>query len=120
MSGEKSITCAACRNAFGARSKRRTGADVKNVLISHTLVPGHGAVYTTFAQKAHQQGYALNDQELEMGLRSLAVPLFNAQGQVQAALNVGVHAGQMTAREMIERVLPELQKAARELTLLLR
>ncbi|MFH7094264.1 IclR family transcriptional regulator, partial [Klebsiella pneumoniae] len=45
---------------------------------------------------------------------------FNAQGQVQAALNVGVHAGQMTAREMIERVLPELQKAARELTLLLR
>ncbi|SQC43470.1 Pca regulon regulatory protein PcaR [Klebsiella pneumoniae] len=48
------------------------------------------------------------------------VPLFNAQGQVQAALNVGVHAGQMTAREMIERVLPELQKAARELTLLLR
>ncbi|GAA1868931.1 hypothetical protein GCM10009796_33740 [Microbacterium koreense] len=52
--------------------------------------------------------------------RSLAVPLFNAQGQVQAALNVGVHAGQMTAREMIERVLPELQKAARELTLLLR
>ncbi|RCK97595.1 IclR family transcriptional regulator, partial [Klebsiella pneumoniae] len=54
-------------------------------------------------KRVHQQGYALNDQELEMGLRSLAVPLFNAQGQVQAALNVGVHAGQMTAREMIER-----------------
>ncbi len=54
------------------------------------------------------------------GAALLAVPLFNAQGQVQAALNVGVHAGQMTAREMIERVLPELQKAARELTLLLR
>ncbi len=62
-------------------------------------------------KRVHQQGYALNDQELEMGLRSLAVPLFNAQGQVQAALNVGVHAGQMTAREMIERVLPELQKS---------
>ena len=71
-------------------------------------------------KRVHQQGYALNDQELEMGLRSLAVPLFNAQGQVQAALNVGVHAGQMSAREMIDRVLPELQKAARELTLLMR
>lgn len=34
-------------------------------------------------KRVHQQGYALNDQELEMGLRSLAVPLFNAQGQVQ-------------------------------------
>ncbi|HHV4876330.1 TPA: IclR family transcriptional regulator domain-containing protein [Klebsiella pneumoniae] len=76
--------------------------------------------WATSMGRVHQQGYALNDQELEMGLRSLAVPLFNAQGQVQAALNVGVHAGQMTAREMIERVLPELQKAARELTLLLR
>lgn len=64
-------------------------------------------------KRVHQQGYALNDQELEMGLRSLAVPLFNAQGQVQAALNVGVHAGQMTAREMIERVLPELQSRPR-------
>lgn len=74
----------------------------------------------TELKRVHQQGYALNDQELEMGLRSLAVPLFNAQGQVQAALNVGVHAGQMSAREMIDRVLPELQKAARELTLLLR
>ena len=29
-------------------------------------------------KRVHQQGYALNDQELEMGLRSLAVPLFNA------------------------------------------
>ena len=68
----------------------------------------------------HQQGYALNDQELEMGLRSLAVPLLNPQGQIQAALNVGVHAGQVSAPEMLERVLPELQKAARELTLLMR
>ena len=55
-----------------------------------------------------------------MGLRSLAVPLFNSQGQVEAALNVGVHAGQVSAAELLERVLPELQKAASELTLLLR
>ncbi|MEZ2584689.1 IclR family transcriptional regulator domain-containing protein [Kluyvera intermedia] len=66
-----------------------------------------------------EQGYALNDQELEMGLRSLAVPLFNTQGQVEAALNVGVHAGQVSAAELLERVLPELQKAATELTLLM-
>ena len=67
-----------------------------------------------------QQGYALNDQELEMGLRSLAVPLFNPQGHVEAALNVGVHAGQVSAADLLERVLPELQKAAAELSLLLR
>ncbi len=45
-----------------------------------------------------------------MGLRSLAVPLFNAQGQVQAALNVGVHAGQMSAREMIDRCCRSCKK----------
>lgn len=70
-------------------------------------------------KKVRQQGYALNDQELEMGLRSIAVPLINAQGQVQAALNVGVHAGQVSAEELRTRVLPELQKAAQELSLLL-
>ena len=70
-------------------------------------------------KRVRQQGYALNDQELEMGLRSIAVPLMNSQGQVQAALNVGVHAGQVTADELRSRVLPELQKAAQELSLLL-
>ena len=66
----------------------------------------------------HLQSLSAYSKEAET--ETLAVPLFNAQGQVQAALNVGVHAGQMSAREMIDRVLPELQKAARELTLLLR
>ncbi len=55
-----------------------------------------------------------------MGLRSLAVPLFNPQGQVEAALNVGVHAGQVSAATLLEKMLPELQKAAAELSLLLR
>jgi hypothetical protein len=36
------------------------GANVQNVLISHTLVPGHGAVYTTFAQKAKKRFNATN------------------------------------------------------------
>ncbi len=86
----------------------------------HPADGGFGGEAARRTETGASAGYALNDQELEMGLRSLAVPLFNAQGQVQAALNVGVHAGQMSAREMIDRVLPELQKAAHELTLLLR
>ena len=67
-----------------------------------------------------QQGYALNDQELEMGLRSIAVPLVNPEGTVVAALNVGVHAGQVSAQELLNRVLPKLQEAAQELSLLLK
>lgn len=48
-----------------------------------------------------------------MGLRSIAVPLSNTRGQVLAALNVGVHAGQVSADELLSRVLPELQKRRR-------
>lgn len=37
-------------------------------------------------------GYALIDQEVEIGLRSIAVPLLSARGDVVAALNIGVAA----------------------------
>jgi IclR family pca regulon transcriptional regulator len=39
-----------------------------------------------------QDGYAINDEELELGLRSIAVPVRGASGQVLAALNVGAQA----------------------------
>ncbi len=70
-------------------------------------------------KRVHQQGYALDDQELEMGLRSLAVPLFNAGAGRGGAQRRGA-CGPDRRPAVIERVLPELQKAARELTLLLR
>lgn len=38
------------------------------------------------------QGHALIDQEVELGLRSIAVPVFNARRQTVAALNIGVSA----------------------------
>lgn len=42
-------------------------------------------------------GFAINDQEVELGLRSIAVPLKNLHGQVVAALNTGVAATQDSA-----------------------
>lgn len=69
--------------------------------------------------RVRQQGYAINDQELEAGLRSLAVPLRGANGRVTAALNVGVHAGQVSADTLRQTFLPQLQQAAQELSLLL-
>src|SRR3954462_1595005 len=43
-----------------------------------------------------KQGYALTDQELEEGLRSVAVPIRDSSGDVVAALNVSVHASRAT------------------------
>jgi IclR family pca regulon transcriptional regulator len=63
-----------------------------------------------------QQGWVIIDQELEMGLRSVAVPLKDAAGQVMAALNVGTHAGRVSRKELETRFLPVLLEASEELS----
>jgi IclR family pca regulon transcriptional regulator len=60
--------------------------------------------------RCRQQGFALIDQEVELGLRSLAVPLFDVHGQVVAALNTGVAATQADAAELVTRYLAPLEK----------
>ncbi len=65
-------------------------------------------------------GYAVVDQELELGLRSIAVPVHDAAGRVVAAMNVGTQAARVPLREMERRFLRPLQAAAAELGLLLR
>ncbi|MGD9863401.1 MAG: IclR family transcriptional regulator C-terminal domain-containing protein [Pseudodonghicola sp.] len=58
-----------------------------------------------------RDGYALNDQEIEPGLRSLAVPLIDARGRVVAALNTGMAATpDNSATRMLAEVLPALLK----------
>lgn len=51
-----------------------------------------------------QRGYALQDQEVAHGLRSLAAPIRNHRGQVVAAVNVAVQAAEYDT----ERMLSEL------------
>jgi IclR family pca regulon transcriptional regulator len=66
-----------------------------------------------------ENGYALIDEELEVGLRSIAVPVRGASGAVVAALNVGAQTTRVTARQMKEDFLPVLLRGAQELAVLL-
>lgn len=66
------------------------------------------------------QGYALIDQEVEIGLRSIAVPLVNAHGKVVAALNVGVGMITPRAEDMAELYLPVLTALRQRLAALIR
>ncbi len=59
--------------------------------------------------KVRKQGFALIDQELEIGLRSIAVPLENPRGRTVAALNIGAPAAHAAAEEMVERYLPAMR-----------
>jgi IclR family pca regulon transcriptional regulator len=63
-----------------------------------------------------QEGFALNDQELEIGLRSIAVPVRNVVGTVVAAMNVSTQASRVSRRELLERCLPVLRGAAEKLS----
>lgn len=54
-------------------------------------------------------GYASIDQEVEIGLRSIAVPLTNFHGKVVAALNVGLALTNEEMIDVIARYLPALQ-----------
>ncbi len=67
-----------------------------------------------------RNGYSMVDQELELGLRSMAVPIQNPNGKIVAALNVGAHAQRVSIQEMQTKFLPRLRAAAQELSMLLR
>jgi IclR family pca regulon transcriptional regulator len=61
------------------------------------------------------QGYAIVDQELELGLRSMAVPITGAGGRVVAAINAGVSAGRADRQTLVREFLPVLQQASADI-----
>jgi IclR family pca regulon transcriptional regulator len=70
-------------------------------------------------QKIRRSGYSLVDQELEIELRSIAVPVHNAGGRVIAAMNVSAQASHTAKKQMLERVLPALRDTAMKMRPLL-
>lgn len=69
--------------------------------------------------RARAQGYAVVNQELELGLRTIAVPLKNFRGDTVAAMNISVHASRIAVEDIVERCLPALLKVQVELAALL-
>ncbi len=67
-----------------------------------------------------RNGYALCDQEFEVGLRSLAVPVHTSAGRVVATLNISGSAPRLSVLEMQTRYLAPLRTAANELAAFLR
>jgi IclR family pca regulon transcriptional regulator len=62
-----------------------------------------------------ETGFAVNDQEMEVGLRSIAVPITNLEGTVVAALNVSCSTARVSHVEMEKNFLPVLKSAAHEI-----
>ena len=62
--------------------------------------------------QVRQDGFSIVDQELEMSLRAIAVPVHNNFGKVVCAMNVGVPVGQVKMNEVISTYLPVIKEAA--------
>jgi IclR family pca regulon transcriptional regulator len=65
--------------------------------------------------KVRKDGYAIVDEELEAGLRSIAVPVCTRSNRVVAAINVGTHVSRVDHSTLLKRCLPALQSGARTL-----
>jgi IclR family transcriptional regulator, pca regulon regulatory protein len=74
---------------------------------------------TAIIKQVREDGFALLDEELELGLRSIAVPIIGAAGRTVAAMNIGVHASRVSTAEMMHRFLPVLREQSRTLGRLL-
>jgi IclR family transcriptional regulator, pca regulon regulatory protein len=70
-------------------------------------------------EKTRRNGYSLVDQELEIDLRSVAVPVHNSAGRVIAAMNVSAQASRTAKKQLVERSLPALRDAAMKMRPLL-
>ena len=91
-----------------------------------TLIP-HTTRTVTSVEKlrlalrnVRRNGYAVVDQELEVGLRSLAVPVQSPSGRVVATINLSGNAPRLSVLEMQSRFLTPLRNAANELGVYLR
>lgn len=91
-----------------AEAERILQASDRRALTPHTTTKVSELM--TEVSRVREDGYSLVDQELEMGLRSLAVPVRDGSGRVVAAINVSTTAAE-TPRETIDGVLPALLAA---------
>lgn len=66
--------------------------------------------------RVREQGFALVDQELELGVRSIAAPIRSRSGAIVAAMNVSTHVTRTTKSDLLATFVPSLLEAADGLT----
>jgi IclR family pca regulon transcriptional regulator len=66
-----------------------------------------------------RQGYALANEELEIGYRSISAPVFDRTGKVIAAINVSTATGRVAISQLLDEMLPQLIETAGRISRLL-
>ncbi|MEW2292013.1 IclR family transcriptional regulator C-terminal domain-containing protein [Streptomyces sp. NPDC006743] len=77
-----------------------------------TRLPAHATALGRALTDPGPHGYALADEELEEGLRAIAVPVHDRTGHPVAAVGIALHAARHTREECTETLLPALRHTA--------
>lgn len=133
--GRSSATCIASVSigigtrlpAYCAASGRvlmmhRTDAQIRQYLESIDIkpfsaksIPDRAQIFSQFQQTRNER-HSVIDEEYEIGLRSIAVPVMNVRNQLNCALTVSVHSSRMTPAQMVDEILPALESGVRTLS----
>jgi IclR family pca regulon transcriptional regulator len=94
-------------------ARRRVEASDRRALTRATATTVEAVMARVAA--ARSAGYAVIDQELEVGLTSIAVPVIDREGKVVAAINVGTQATRFPPGVIVAEILPKLLAVQGEL-----
>jgi IclR family pca regulon transcriptional regulator len=89
----------------------------RRVLTPKTLT--EVSVLMTELATIRSENCAIIDEELELGLRSIAVPLYDSRGTIVAAMNIGAQAARVSVAQMRDIFYPKLASAQADLRRLL-
>ena len=100
----------------------KTDAEIRD-LLARSPIQAHTRKTITSKTKllqairqVRQNGYSVVDEEIELGVRSIAVPVHSRQGSLVAAMNVSANAHRVSVEEMVARFLPLLQEGSASLS----
>lgn len=66
--------------------------------------------------RVKNQNYAIVEQELTLGLSSLAVPVFNRNGKAVLCINISLHSSRFKLDEIVDKYVPVLHAASRKIS----
>src|SRR6059058_4720973 len=72
--------------------------------------------FTAELKRIRTDGFAINNEELAYGLRSIAAPVLTHDGSAAAAINLAVHATMLSLDQLVKRWAPQLRQTADEIS----
>ncbi|MDZ7762502.1 MAG: IclR family transcriptional regulator C-terminal domain-containing protein [Desulfovermiculus sp.] len=84
------------------------------VALTHNTITSKDA-YLKELETVRTKGYAVNDEELSVGLRSVAAPVLDSQGWSMAALNIAVSTTRMSRDQLESEMVPLLLNTAKDI-----